>query len=220
MNAKESQNQVQFDNYKINPTLLGPYTTHIYNNDPKHLVFLLSRYKFVAKMLEGKNKVLDIGVGDGFGLPIVSQTVNHILAIDWEPLLIDNNRKRLSHVNCEFKYVDITENIPCDNYDAAYSLDVIEHIPLLKNDLYFKNIASCLSSNGVFVVGTPNIAAFQYASEESKAGHVNLKSHKSLRSDLEKYYYNVFMFSMNDEIVHTGFAPMSHYIFGMGVGKR
>ena len=31
--AKESQNQIQFDNYKKAPSQLGPYTTHIWNDD-------------------------------------------------------------------------------------------------------------------------------------------------------------------------------------------
>jgi len=25
---------------------------------------------------------------------------------------------------------------------------------------------------------------------------------------------------MNDEVVHTGFHPMAHYLFAIGVGKK
>jgi hypothetical protein len=25
---------------------------------------------------------------------------------------------------------------------------------------------------------------------------------------------------MNDEVVHTGFSPMAHYLFAVGAGKR
>jgi hypothetical protein len=28
------------------------------------------------------------------------------------------------------------------------------------------------------------------------------------------------MFSMNDEVVHTGFQPMAHYLFAIGAGTR
>ena len=97
--AKEPQNQIQFNNYKKSPALMGPYTTHIWNHDPRHLGFLLCRYKFVAKMLEGKKKVVEIGVGDGFGVPIVAQTVRQIHGIDWESLLIDDNLKRLADLS-------------------------------------------------------------------------------------------------------------------------
>lgn len=50
--------------------------------------------------------------------------------------------------------------------------------------------------------------------------HINLKSHATLRALMAKYFENVFMFSMNDEVVHTGFGAMGHYIFAVGAGKR
>src|SRR5262249_34885242 len=31
---------------------------------------------------------------------------------------------------------------------------------------------------------------------------------------------NVFMFGMNDEVVHTGYAPMCHYLWSLAVGVR
>jgi len=30
----------------------------------------------------------------------------------------------------------------------------------------------------------------------------------------------VFMFSMNDEVVHTGHHKMAHYVFAVGANKR
>ena len=56
---------------------------------------MLSRYKFVAKMLEGKDSVLEVGCGDGFGIPIVAQSVNTLYAIDWEERFIKDNAGRL-----------------------------------------------------------------------------------------------------------------------------
>jgi hypothetical protein len=49
---------------------------------------------------------------------------------------------------------------------------------------------------------------------------VNLKHAGDLRDLMAQRFHNVFMFSMNDEVVHTGFSPMAHYLFGMGVGVR
>jgi len=37
---------------------------------------------------------------------------------------------------------------------------------------------------------------------------------------MDKYFENSFIFSMNDEVVHTGYEPMAHYLFGMGVGLK
>lgn len=44
----------------------------MYRNDPKMLVFMAVRYKFVAKMLSGLGSVIEVGCGDGFGAPIVA----------------------------------------------------------------------------------------------------------------------------------------------------
>lgn len=218
--AKEPQNQIQFDDYQRNPASLGPYTTHIWKNDPRHLGFLLARYKFCAKMLDGKQNVLEIGCGDGFGIPVVSQTVKAIHGLDFEPMLLEENRKRLSELNCSFECLDITKDKPKGTFDAAYSLDVIEHIPKAIEHKYFENISSVLSTDGVFILGTPNVTAAAYASEGSRAGHINLKSHDEMRESMKRYFNNVFIFSMNDEVVHTGFGPMAHYLIGVGVGVR
>jgi len=37
---------------------------------------------------------------------------------------------------------------------------------------------------------------------------------------MDRHFYNVFLFSMNDEVVHTGFYPMSHYLLAMSCGLR
>ena len=34
------------------------------------------------------------------------------------------------------------------------------------------------------------------------------------------YFNNIYMFSMNDEMVHTGYDAMSHYIFALACNKK
>ena len=42
-------------------TSLGLMTNQVWYDDPKRLTFVLSRYKFVSKMLSGKKNVLEMG---------------------------------------------------------------------------------------------------------------------------------------------------------------
>ncbi len=105
-------------------------------------------------------------------------------------------------------------------FDAAYSLDVIEHIPSPLENRFVGNIATSLKPNGILLMGTPNIEAHRFASEGSRLGHVNLKSGDTLSALLAQFFENVFIFSMNDEVVHTGFTPMAHYLTAMGVGPK
>lgn len=219
--SKETQNQCQFDNYRKKPVKLGPYTSHIWKNDPKHLGFLLARYKFCAKILHGKREVLEIGCGDAFGMPLVAQSVGSVHGVDWEPLLLKDNAKRLKHFkNCSFSELDVTRKSTKNKYDAAFCLDVIEHIPLEHEHSFMSNICKSIKSDAVCIIGTPNVTASEYATKESKKGHVNLKSHISLRELLSEYFANVFLFSMNDEIVHTGYYPMAQYLLAVGVGIK
>ena len=219
--ARESQNQAQFDNYRADQNLLGPYTCHIWHTDPRHLGFLLARYKFVAKMLEGRRRVLEVGCGDGLGIPVVAQTCGSVHGIDAEPLVIASCLDRLHRTACSFEMMDITARSPVGGpYDAAYSLDVIEHIPGDREPLFYRHIAAALSDDGVLIVGTPNYTAAPWAGPESAEGHINLKTHSQLRADMGLHFRNVFSFGMNDEVLTTGFGPMCHYIFAMGVGVR
>ncbi len=222
--TKEVQNQIQYDMYSENGGYqLGPWTTHIMRTDPKHIGFILARYKFVAKMLSGKQKVLEVGCGDAFGTRIVLQEVGFINAIDFEPLVLEDARKRFLKegiTNCEFSVLNIIEQTIEQKFDAAYSLDVIEHIEKEKEHKYFENICNSLTPDGVFIMGTPNITASKYASVASIEGHINLKSASEMKKTMSEYFSNVFVFSMNDEVVHTGYFPMAHYLFAVGAGVK
>jgi 2-polyprenyl-3-methyl-5-hydroxy-6-metoxy-1,4-benzoquinol methylase len=200
---------------------LGPWTSYSLLHDPKHMGFVFARYKFCAKMLEGRASVLEIGCGDAIGAPVVAQAVGHLLGIDPEERLIKGNRKRLAKIkNLSFKRMNICQQIPDDKFDAVFSVDVIEHLDGPLNIPFMKNQCAVLQKDGVCIIGTPNITANKFASARGRVEHINLKSQKALRSQMEKYFKNVFMFGMNDEVVHTGYAPMCHYIFGMGVGVK
>jgi len=198
---------------------MGPWTSYSLVNDPKHMCFVLARYKFCAKMLEGKRSVMEVGSGDGFGLPIMAQAAKKVYACDWDERLLQGNAKRLAHLkNVEYLYVDLNKDSPGVVVDGIFLIDVIEHLEPKKEKIFLDNIIKCLKPGGVLIIGTPNITASAHATSRSRVQHINLKSSKSLRDLMEKYFENVFMFGMNDEVLHTGYAPMCHYIWAIGSG--
>jgi SAM-dependent methyltransferase len=204
------------------PFVLGPATTHSVRTDPKHLCFVLARYKFCAKMLVGKRRVLEVGCGDAFGLPIVAQAVEQLVALDGEPRLIADNQARLTPAfpNTTFATWDLIAKPYPDRFDAAYMLDVLEHVHPKDEERFLSNFCASLVPEGVAIVGVPNLAAAEYGSPESKACHINLKDHRGLRATLDAFFNHVFLFSMNDEVLHTGFYPMAHYLVALAVGVR
>jgi len=82
------------------------------------------------------------------------------------------------------------------------------------------NIDASLKQDGVFIVGMPSLESQQYSSEAAKAGHINCQTGQNLQTLCKLYFKNVFMFGMNDEVLHTGFFPMCQYLFAMCVRKK
>ena len=73
--TREPQYQRAVDLRQAGLGTLGLMTNQAWEDDPRHLLFTLSRYKFVAKMLSGANHVLEVGCADAFGTRIVVQEV-------------------------------------------------------------------------------------------------------------------------------------------------
>lgn len=197
-------------------TKLGIMSNQVWYDDPRRLAFMLSRYKFVAKMLSEKTTVAEIGCGDAFGSRIVLQEVEQLHVYDIDPIFVEDIDSR-----AEKKWPlraavhDILSGPLKQSYQAIYSLDVIEHIEREKEALYIKHIIQSLVPHGVVIIGAPTLESQQYASPQSKAGHVNCKSGKNFKQFFQQYFHQVFLFSMNDEVVHTGFYPLAHYLFAL-----
>jgi len=97
---------------------------------------------------------------------------------------------------------------------------VIEHIPPEKEYTFIFNLWASVAEHGVLIIGSPSLESQAYASPQSKIGHVNCKSGCALKLLLERYFHTVFLFSMNDEVIHTGFYPMAHYLFALCSHRR
>ena len=221
-NTKENQYSLLFDVVeKHGISKLGLMINESWNQDPKRTLFTLSRYKFVAKMFSGMNDVLEVGCADAFGTRIVQQTVNNLTAIDFDPIFIEDVelRKNINWpIDC-FVHDMLDGPVP-GKYDGIFCLDVLEHINPKKENIFINNIINSLKTNGSIIIGIPSIESQEYASPQSKAGHINCKSGEDFKKLMLNYFNNVFLFSMNDEMVHTGFPQMSHYLWILCTGPK
>lgn len=200
---------------------LGLRSSQSWHDDPKHLLFRLSRYKFVAKMLSGSEHVLEIGCGDAFGTRLVQQEVNALTATDFDQVFVEDVKARMVdrwrfHV---FTH-DLLASPISGSYDGVFALDVLEHIAPQDEEVFLGNAFASLTQHGVGIIGMPSLESQAHASPTSRAGHVNCKTMPALKKTMKTFFHNVFMFSMNDEVVHTGFHPMAHYLFAVGAGVK
>jgi 2-polyprenyl-3-methyl-5-hydroxy-6-metoxy-1,4-benzoquinol methylase len=200
---------------------MGMCASQTWRDDPKRLTFVLARYKFVAKMFSGLDRVLEVGCGDAFGTKLVRQEVAQVTAIDFDPLFIENARETMDPAwPIDTAVHDLLQAPYPGNFSAAFSLDVLEHIPPESERVFVSNLADSVRDIGTVIIGSPSLESQPFASPLSKAGHVNCKDQAGLKSLLEQFFHNVFIFSMNDEVVHTGFSPLAHYRLALCCHKR
>jgi 2-polyprenyl-3-methyl-5-hydroxy-6-metoxy-1,4-benzoquinol methylase len=225
MSSRQPKDDVNRHGYEvqeqIGETRLGVLKNWEWYDDPKRVLFSMARYKFVAKMFEGRENVLEIGCGDAFNAPIVRQGVANLTVTDFDPLFIDDAKARMrERWAYDAQVLDIMNDPIAGSYDGIYSLDVLEHIPQEREDEVLTKIHGALEPGGAAIIGMPSLESQAYASQASKEGHINCKTMPDLKALMQRYFKNVFMFSMNDEVVHTGYHKMAHYLIAVGCERR
>ncbi len=221
-NTTESQYGELIEQYRLQPfETFGLMHNYTWKLDPRRILFTFARYKFVAKMFEGFEHVLEVGCGDASATRIVQQSVQNVTVTDFDRVFIDDIESRQqANWRLDARIHNMVKSPIEDKFDGVFGLDVLEHIQKIHEDVFLKNICSSLKDHGSLIIGMPSLESQVYASEGSKAGHVNCKSGNELRDFLKKYFHSVFMFSMNDEVLHTGFFPMSHYLLAVCCDKK
>jgi dTDP-4-dehydrorhamnose reductase/2-polyprenyl-3-methyl-5-hydroxy-6-metoxy-1,4-benzoquinol methylase len=200
---------------------MGLMSGHAYLSDPKRLAFTLSRYKFVSKMIAGSKSVLEVGCADAFGSPIVAEEVQALTAVDFDSTFIADAKKNhpFRHQINFFQHDLLKAPVP-GHFDAVYAMDVLEHIEIDLERQFLDNLVGSLEQHGVCIIGMPSTQSQVYASEISRLGHVNCKTADELRATMLRHFTNVFIFSMNDEVVHTGYHPMAQYLIALSCNLR
>lgn len=206
------------------PVELGAMHSYHARKTPRRLLYTTSYYKFAAKLIAANTpkpaRVLDVGCGEGIGTYLVAKECGFARGVDFDADLIATADKNwVQNDNepvCEFAAKDFLEE-PQADFDAVINFDVIEHIQPDNAERFIAGMAANLRDHGLAIVGTPNVTSAQYASAVTNAGHVNLYDGNRLHDEMSAHFSRVFMFGANDELVHTGYFPMCHYLIAVGV---
>lgn len=201
---------------------LGMMMNRVWDNDPRRMAFVLARYKFVAKMFAGFQDVLEVGCGDAWPSRIVAQSVDNLTVSDFDPIFIDDAKSRHEE-KWPMKYLvhNFVESTTATTYDGIYLCDVFEHISPRDETSFLENAVSSLKDTGSMIIGIPSLESQDLIEPDKRdPGHVNCKSGPELKSSIEGFFHNVFLFSMNDEIVHTGHHKMAHYLFCLACNPK
>jgi 2-polyprenyl-3-methyl-5-hydroxy-6-metoxy-1,4-benzoquinol methylase len=201
------------------PVELGRYVSYWFHRTPRRLLYALSYYKFASKLIGPSKRVLDLGCNEGLGTWVLAHACGCAKGVDFDAEAIAAAQRNFSSPCVAFSCADLFD-MPHQQWDAVTSFDVIEHIFPENADQFLSVVASQLHHTGLAVIGTPSLTGQQFASEISRKGHVNVYSHERLEEAMKRHFAHVFLFAANDEVVHTGYLPLAHYLIAVGCQKK
>lgn len=192
---------------------LGLNTTAILLSDPKLVLFTLSKYKFAGKMLLGRKNVLEVGCMDGFGSLLLKSFVPSLTSVDFYSEHIRQAKTHINAVNPDIQFLELDFlNSSFQNcFDGLVCFDVLEHIDPAQCNHFLLNIKKSLLDAGIAIIGMPSLESQRYASKANQHAHINCMDRNQGLSILSPLFKSILTFSMNDEVVHTGFDKMGHY---------
>ena len=115
------------------------------------------RYVNACKYLQPGWRVLDAACGTGYGTRLIYQhTGHHTVGIDSDADALDYARKHYSNPYIEFKIGDLLMPLNyVQLFDAAVSIETIEHFDINNIPKYLFNVKQTLKPNGLFIVTSP-----------------------------------------------------------------
>lgn len=203
---------------------LGNYYSYQFINSRRHLLYTISRYKFAMKMIGDNKKILELGCNEGIGTYFLSEYSSKskgggVTGVDFDENSIHWAKEQEILKDIDFKNDNFLGKV-YGSFNAIVSFDVIEHIYPENENLFMETVIKNLLDDGIFIVGTPSLESQQYSNKDIMGAHVNVYTGERLRDTLNQYFNNVFMFTQNDEVIHTGHFRMANYLLALCCYKR
>ena len=205
---------------KYGSITLPPEYAELFEVNTLQLLVKLARYKFVARQLKKTDHVLEIGSGNGIGTMFLSQHARQATGIEIEASSHEAAVKINRRPNVEFLLQSVFNHDLSHKYDAIVSFDVIEHLTAEDGAILVDRMAQHCKPNGMVVIGTPSIYSYPYQSAYSRASHIKCYDQQELVALFDEHFGRSLAFSMNDEMVHTGFSKLAWYYFVLGFGPK
>lgn len=179
---------------------------HANENIPdKHIEDLCQIYTidWVKKQLHGKNKILELGYGEGIFTDALVNNQCDITLVDGSSLLLDKAKEKFG-TQITYSHSLFEEYVPEDRFEAILALHVLEHIdhPVA----LLKRMKQWLKDDGVVITIVPNknsihrqlavIMGLQPAlntlsQRDLLVGHQRVYSLDTLETDLKAADYQV-----------------------------
>jgi SAM-dependent methyltransferase len=156
----------------------------------------LARYRWAVPRVVGL-KVLDAGCGEGYGADLLATVARYVTAVDYDPIAIEEARKKYARPNLEFQVMDCQSlAFPNGSFDAVVSFEVIEH---LRDVLGFlQAVYRILRPGGILLLSTPNAEIEELhnrsSAQQRVAYHVSPMTARVLSTRLRQVFGSASLF--------------------------
>jgi 2-polyprenyl-3-methyl-5-hydroxy-6-metoxy-1,4-benzoquinol methylase len=153
----------------------------------------LHRYYEAVKFLKGKEKILDIACGLGFGTDILAKnTEGGVVGGDIAEDAIKDSKQYWQRGNLTFALLDGT-NLPyADNYfDTVVSFETIEHTTQYRQML--SEFSRVLKPNGIALISTPNFPINSPKGKVMNPYHTQEFTHAELSEILNEAFGEIYI---------------------------
>ena len=168
------------------------------------IAFTIARYKFACKWMREKDRVLEVGCGEGFGCNFFSRHCAHVTGLDIDPETVERCSLKYRRDNLKFVVDDIINppSPPQPHFDSVVSFEMIEHVSQDDGRKMVQHCADHLKPGGLFILSTPR--AREDRSVSRQYHHVYEYDYSTLTTLLESYFERVTIFCQNDEYIYAG----------------
>lgn len=167
--------------------VLGPVSSKLFLSEPQKMSNFFSRYKFLAKMICKKKKILELGCGEALGSTLISEYSAEYLGVDREEESISIAEKNWKSHKCRFIAEEfLGKSFGC--FDAVVAFNLLERLELHEETVLFETIRVNLDKGGICALCVRNEGKFV----------------EKVAIGMEMLFYNVLTFTICNGCVHSG----------------
>jgi SAM-dependent methyltransferase len=227
----------------------SPQASRLWQDDEPRLASHLAHYRFIAAMMGVRNDVAEYGCTSPTGTRLVLQQSRKMTLYDPRPLVVGDLQWRFQDDwRFEARLHDITSKPLPRQIDSAYCVDFLQYISRDEEDNFVRNLRDSLSRDSDFLlIGSPSYGAGDppgrqhapcadtpqaFAAQSSRENLpcqsrsargeavIYRRTGAELKALMERFFQNVFVFSMVDDVAQPGIQPNAQHVFTLSCGKK